>query len=94
MPALLKDSSELQDLIANNWTTFIRHKDRLQLVRENKSKVAVDSFDDSFAHKDSDLYSDAGSTVASSASRSSRCVTSSSRFENLKRPMPRSGINR
>lgn len=54
-----------------NWSNFIRYRDRLRVVRENKKNNPVDLYDGSFANKDSDLYSDAGSTLASS-SRGSR----------------------
>ena len=70
LPSVLEEYRNLRELIEMNWATFIRHRDRLQVVRENKKKHPVDTFD-FYANKDSDLYSDAGSTLASS-SRGSR----------------------
>lgn len=60
----------MRELVEMNWALFIRHRERLQVVRENKTKHPVDTFD-FYTNKDSDLYSDAGSTLASS-SRGSR----------------------
>lgn len=71
LPVLLEDYQNLQELVETNHSNFIRHRDRLRVVRENKINNPVDIYDASFANKDSDLYSDAGSTLASS-SRGSR----------------------
>ncbi|KAF9422466.1 hypothetical protein HW555_001864 [Spodoptera exigua] len=65
LPALLEEYNNNRELIETNYATFIRHRERLQVVRENKTKHPVDTFD-FYTNKDSDLYSDAGSTVASS----------------------------
>lgn len=70
LPAILEEYNNMKGLIEMNWATFLRHHDRLQVVRENKTKHPVDTLD-FYTNKDSDLYSDAGSTVASS-SRGSR----------------------
>lgn len=70
LPALMEEYKNLQELIERNWSTFIKQRERLFVVRENK-KTAPE-IDISYANKDSDLYSDAGSTIASSQSRSSR----------------------
>lgn len=71
LPALLDEYKTLRKLVETNWSNFIRHRDRLRMVRENKKNNPVDLYEGSFANKDSDLYSDAGSTLASS-SRGSR----------------------
>ncbi|GBP91737.1 A disintegrin and metalloproteinase with thrombospondin motifs 7 [Eumeta japonica] len=71
LPALVEEFNNLNELFKTNSSTFKIHKERLQIVRENKSKKSEEFYDVSFANKDSDLYSDAGSTLASSASRSS-----------------------
>lgn len=71
LPAIMEDYKSLKELIETNWSNFTKHKERLQVVRENKSKMPTEMYDPSYANKDSDLYSDAGSTLASS-SRGSR----------------------
>lgn len=65
LPALLEEYNNTREIIETNYATFIRHRERLQVVRVNKTKHPVDTFD-FYTNKDSDLYSDAGSTVASS----------------------------
>uniref|UniRef100_A0A1E1VXL1 Elongator complex protein 1 n=1 Tax=Pectinophora gossypiella TaxID=13191 RepID=A0A1E1VXL1_PECGO len=75
-PGLLEEYKNLQELVENNWCMFIRHRDRLKLVRENKIKNPVEMYD-TFANRDCDLYSDAGSTLASSSRGSSRSYRSS-----------------
>lgn len=70
LPALLEDYNNLSELIKTNLATFLKHRERLQVVRLNKIKNPVDTID-FYTNKDSDLYSDAGSTLASS-SRGSR----------------------
>ncbi|KAJ8714548.1 hypothetical protein PYW07_002773 [Mythimna separata] len=65
LPAVLEEYKMMKELVEMNWALFIRHRDRLQVVRENKTKHPVDTFD-FYTNKDSDLYSDAGSTLASS----------------------------
>ncbi|XP_063627184.1 putative elongator complex protein 1 [Cydia splendana] len=69
LPAVMEEYTNLQELIERNWGTFTKHRDRLFIVRETKRNAP--EIDISYANKDSDLYSDAGSTVASSNSRSS-----------------------
>ncbi|XP_047028993.1 putative elongator complex protein 1 [Helicoverpa zea] len=76
LPAILEEYKNMKELIENNFATFIRHRERLQFVRENKTKHPVDTFD-FYTNKDSDLYSDAGSTLASSSRGSSRSFRSS-----------------
>ncbi|KAG6444956.1 hypothetical protein O3G_MSEX003635 [Manduca sexta] len=75
-PTLLEDFKNMTDLIETNWCTFIRHRDRLEVVRANKIKNPIDVYD-FYVNKDSDLYSDAGSTLASSSRGSSRSYRSS-----------------
>lgn len=65
-PALLAEYDNLQTLINTNGENFAKYKNRLKVVRETKSKKLVDDYE-SYGNKDSDLYSDAGSTVASSS---------------------------
>ncbi|XP_072938370.1 putative elongator complex protein 1 [Epargyreus clarus] len=68
IPAIMDEYENMQDLIHTNHSNFIKYKDRLIVVRENKNKRPVDCYDQTYANKDSDLYSDSGSTVASSGS--------------------------
>ncbi|CAH0588039.1 unnamed protein product [Chrysodeixis includens] len=76
LPAVMEEYNNMKNLIETNFATFIKHRERLQFVRENKIKHPVDNFD-FYANKDSDLYSDAGSTLASSSRGSSRTFRSS-----------------
>ncbi|CAB3244736.1 unnamed protein product [Arctia plantaginis] len=76
LPALLEDYDNLNELITTNLATFVKHRERLQVVRSNKIKNPVDTID-FYTNKDSDLYSDAGSTLASSSRGSSRSFRSS-----------------
>lgn len=62
----MEEYNNMKNLIETNFVTFIKHRERLQFVRENKIKHPVDNID-FYANKDSDLYSDAGSTLASSS---------------------------
>lgn len=55
-----------------NLLSFMKYRDRLLIVREDKRENPVDLYDP-YGNKDCDLYSDAGSTLASS-SRGSRFV--------------------
>ncbi|CAH2982016.1 unnamed protein product [Chilo suppressalis] len=77
LPAVLEEYKNLKELIESNWSTFIKHKERLCVVRENKSKQPMDMYESAYYNKDSDLYSDAGSTLASSSRGSSRSFRSS-----------------
>lgn len=67
---MIEDYNNIKETIETSWATYIRHRERLQVVRQNKTKHPVDTYD-FYTNKDSDLYSDAGSTLASS-SRGSR----------------------
>ncbi|XP_013183864.1 elongator complex protein 1 isoform X2 [Amyelois transitella] len=66
LPAVLEEYTNLRDLVESNWHTFIKYKERLSIVRKKKRKNPIEHYDPAFDNKDSDLYSDAGSTVASS----------------------------
>ncbi|XP_028167442.1 elongator complex protein 1 [Ostrinia furnacalis] len=77
VPAVLEDYTNLKELIDANWSNFTKHRDRLQVVRENKNKGPSEIYDPSYAIRDCDLYSDAGSTLASSSRGSSRSFRSS-----------------
>lgn len=76
LPILLDEYNNLQNLIETNWSNFIKYKERLFIVRENKN-IPSENYDTSYVNKDSDLYSDAGSTLASSSRGSSRSFRSS-----------------
>ncbi|XP_075979445.1 elongator complex protein 1 [Anticarsia gemmatalis] len=73
---LLEEYNNIKEQIETSWANFIRHRDRLQFVRVNKTKHPVDTYD-FYTNKDSDLYSDAGSTIASSSRGSTRSFRSS-----------------
>ncbi|KAJ2949398.1 hypothetical protein O0L34_g15312 [Tuta absoluta] len=73
--AVWEEYTNVLEVVEANWTTFVRHRDRLRVVRELKQKHPVEMYD-SFANRDCDLYSDAGSTVASSSRGSSRSYRS------------------
>ncbi|KAL4704458.1 hypothetical protein ACJJTC_019557 [Scirpophaga incertulas] len=75
LPAIIDDYTNLQELIQTNMCTFIKHRDRLHIVRENKRNIHDDY--ESHYNRDSDLYSDAGSTQASSSRGTSRSFRSS-----------------
>ncbi|XP_014368772.2 elongator complex protein 1 [Papilio machaon] len=68
LPALLEEYQNLKGLIENNLKDFIKHRTRLSEVRENKLNKADYMYDAFNTNKDDDLYSDAGSTIASSGS--------------------------
>ncbi|XP_053611863.1 elongator complex protein 1 [Plodia interpunctella] len=74
LPAILKEYRNLTQLVEKNWYTFVKYRERLFVVRENKRRNPVEHYDPTYDNKDSDLYSDAGSTAASSrgSSRSYR----------------------
>lgn len=67
LPSLLEEYYSLKDLLDTNWNNFIKYRNRLQIVREIKCKKSMEELDTPYANKDSDLYSDAGSTIASSS---------------------------
>lgn len=67
LPSLLEEYYSLKNLLETNWNNFIKYRNRLQIVREIKSKKSMEELDTPYANKDSDLYSDAGSTIASSS---------------------------
>lgn len=71
LPAIMAEFNNTQQQIETYKTTFIKQRDRLQVVRETKKQTPFEDYDASYANKDSDLYSDAGSTLASTTSRSS-----------------------
>ncbi|KAM3965504.1 elongator complex protein 1 [Aphomia sociella] len=78
LPTLLDEYKNIQQLIEKNWCDFVKYKERLLVVRENKNKNSLtEHYDPSYINKDSDLYSDAGSTLASSSRGSSRSFRSS-----------------
>ncbi|CAH0724919.1 unnamed protein product, partial [Brenthis ino] len=66
-PALLEEYDNLQDLLETSKSNFTKYRNRLQVVREMKSKKPMDSYEAYGGNKDCDLYSDAGSTIASSS---------------------------
>lgn len=76
LPTLLEDYNNLTEFVQTSLATFIKYRERLQVVRENKINNPVDTYD-FYMNKDSDLYSDAGSTVGSSSRGSSRSFRSS-----------------
>lgn len=65
LPALLEDYKNMKESIESQWSTFIQQRERLLVVRESKIKNTPEIYD--YNQKDSDLYSDAGSTIASSS---------------------------
>ncbi|XP_034833485.1 putative elongator complex protein 1 [Maniola hyperantus] len=67
LPSLLEEYMNTKELIETNRTNFSKYKNRLQVVNEMKTNKPVDHYDAFYANKDSDLYSDAGSTIASSS---------------------------
>ncbi|CAH2087106.1 unnamed protein product [Euphydryas editha] len=67
LPSLLEEYNSLKDLLETNWNNFIKYRNRLQIVREIKSKKAMEECETPYVNKDNDLYSDAGSTIASSS---------------------------
>lgn len=64
------DYENLQTLIATNEDQFSQQRSRLKVVREQNKANPTDF--DNFCNRDSDLYSDAGSTTGSVSSNSSR----------------------
>lgn len=73
-PAVLENYNIIQEQIESNWSNFKKYRDRLFVVREEKKLNPVENLYDYFTNRDSDLYSDVGSTLASSrgSSRSYR----------------------
>ncbi|XP_039758294.1 putative elongator complex protein 1 [Pararge aegeria] len=67
LPSLLDEFVNTKELIETNWMNFKKYKNRLQEVKEMKRNKSVDLYDPYYATKDSDLYSDVGSTIASSS---------------------------
>lgn len=65
LPALLEDYKNIKESIESHWSTFIQQRARLFVVREIKAKNPPAIYD--YNQKDSDLYSDIGSTIASSS---------------------------
>ncbi|XP_046966489.1 putative elongator complex protein 1 [Vanessa cardui] len=67
LPSLIEEYKSVKDLLQTNGTNFIKYRNRLKVVREIKNKKSQDDYETPNAYKDSDLYSDAGSTIASSS---------------------------
>ncbi|XP_068622441.1 elongator complex protein 1 [Battus philenor] len=66
LSAIIEEYTSLQNLIEKNSNSFIKYRVRLSEVRQNKLKNKEDGYSLFNSHKDDDLYSDAGSTIASS----------------------------
>ncbi|XP_045484164.1 putative elongator complex protein 1 [Pieris rapae] len=75
-PAVIEEFNSLKDLLDTNLTNFKNYRDRLQVVRENKSKAPPRNEHIPYYNRDYDLYSDIGSTIGSSTG-SSRSYRSS-----------------
>ncbi|CAH2049362.1 unnamed protein product, partial [Iphiclides podalirius] len=67
LPAALEELHNLQELIAKNFDEFTKYKTRLSKVREIKVEKKDQIYKDFNVNKEDDLYSDAGSTIASSS---------------------------
>ncbi|CAG4944114.1 unnamed protein product [Parnassius apollo] len=68
LPALLEEFQNLSELIGRNYNDFVKYRSRLLELRENKQNNKVDHIYEAFnTNKDDDLYSDTGSTIASSS---------------------------
>lgn len=67
LPAVLEEYKTLQELIENNVKEFIKYKSRLSEVREKKIDKINNIYDNFNTNRDDDLYSDTGSTIASSS---------------------------
>ncbi|XP_052742615.1 putative elongator complex protein 1 isoform X2 [Bicyclus anynana] len=74
LPSLVEEFANTKELIETNSANFDKYRSRLQIVRDTKRNKPVEQYDNIchivrqvYGNKDSDLYSDAGSTVASSS---------------------------
>ncbi|XP_066271077.1 elongator complex protein 1-like [Branchiostoma lanceolatum] len=62
-PALLEAFERQLAFLQDNKALFTRHKDRLDVVRKEKSKACTDILDEDHGDQDVDLYSDTSSTT-------------------------------
>ncbi|XP_078577191.1 elongator complex protein 1-like isoform X2 [Branchiostoma floridae x Branchiostoma japonicum] len=70
-PALMEASQRQLAFLQENKALFIRHKDRLAVVRKEKSMACTEILGDDHGDQDADLYSDTSSTTRTHSTRGS-----------------------